>query len=116
MKKILYTFLAFCAVGTAFADIDFADAINNTSMPTDAEIRRILSQFNFSEDQKEELFKETKKKLQQMYSGKNMEQTNAELNQYYSVINNEELNQYMDNSTKQELKKGISKYTRTTSD
>lgn len=110
MKKIIFMFLALCFMGIAFADIDFTEAIQNSSMPTDAEIKNIISQFNFSEEQKEDLFKETKKKLQEMYSGKNMAQTNAELNQYYNVMDNKELDSYINNSTKQELKQEVSKF------
>ncbi len=113
MKKILLTCLALCISGIALADIDFAAAVKNSTMPTDAEIRRTLAQFNFDSEQQEELFKEIKKKLQQIYSGQNPEQTNAEFNQFYGQINNEDLNQFMDGSIKEELKRDVSKYPKT---
>lgn len=115
MKKIVFMFLALCSMGIAFADIDFSEAIQNSSMPTDAEIKNIISQFNFSEEQKEDLFKETKRKLQDIYSGKDMTQTNAELNQYYNIMDNKELDSYMGNSVRQELKRDVSRLPRTNS-
>ena len=113
MKKIILMFLALCFMGIALADVDFAAAIKNSSMPTDAEIRRTLAQFNFDAQQQEELFKEIKKKLQQIYSGQNPEQVNAEFNQYYNQVNNEDLNQFMDSSVTQELKRDVSRYPKT---
>ena len=115
MKKIIFTFISLCFMGIVFADIDFTEAIQSTSMPTDAEIRNTISQFNFDEKQKEELFKETKKKLQEIYSGQNMEQTNAELNQYYSIMDSKELDPYINNSTRREIKREVSKLPKTDS-
>jgi len=109
MKKIIYVFLAFCFMGIAFADIDFSEAINNSTMPTDAEIRHVISQFDFNQEQQDEVFKYTKKKLREIYSTNNMSQTNAELNRYYNQINDENVSQYMNNSVKNQLKRDISK-------
>ena len=47
MKKIFLILAVICFTGIAFADYDFSKAVQNSSMPTDAEIRAIISKFNF---------------------------------------------------------------------
>ena len=71
MKKILILFFMLLTMGFACAEVDFNAVINETSMPTDGEIRAVIEQFNFDDKQKEQLFKDTKKSLQDIYSGKN---------------------------------------------
>ena len=100
MKKIFLILAVICFTGIAFADYDFSKAVQNSSMPTDAEIRAIISKFNFDEDQKEVIFKETKLRLQEMYSGKMPEQYNEELNQNMK---------YMDKSMKEQARRDVSK-------
>ena len=108
MKKILYTILISCFMCMAFADYDFSGAIQNTSMPTDDEIRAIISQFNFTKEQQDAIFKDTKKKLQIMYSGKNAAQTNAELNKYVNEVQQGTFDEVIDPSSKKELLEGVS--------
>ncbi len=108
MKKILYTILVSFFMVAAFADYDFTSAIQNSSMPTDAEIRQIISQFNFTKEQQEAIFKDTKKKLQVMYSGKNSSQTNAELNQYLNQVESGSFDKVLDPTSKKELLEGVS--------
>ena len=75
-NKILYIALSvifsFCFMNYSFADenIDINSAIQQTTMPTDAEIMETIRKFNFSKAQEEYLFKETKRKLTEMYSNK----------------------------------------------
>ena len=108
MKKILYTLLASLFIGVAFADYDFSQAIQNTTMPTDAEIREVISQFNFTKEQQEVIFKDTKRRLQAMYSSQNTAQTNAQLNQYYKEVKKGTFDEVMDPSAKRELLQGVS--------
>ena len=83
-------------------------------MPTDNEIRAIISQFGFEQEQQEVLFKETKKKLQDMHSSQNLEKTNAELNQYLRQVDNGSMDEVLNSSIKQELKQGVSQLPTTT--
>ena len=110
MKKILYMFFVSCFMCCAIAaDKDFSSAINSTSMPTDSEIRAIISQFNFTKEQQEVIFKETKKKLQDMYSGKSTDESNGDLNKYMKLMEHESVNEYFDESITREVKKETSK-------
>ncbi|MBQ8476024.1 hypothetical protein IJ531_03080 [bacterium] len=110
MKKLLYILLASCAMGAInAADVDFTSVVNSTSMPSDAEIRAVVSKFNFDKDQQEILFRETKKKLQAMYASKNTVSTNAQLNQSLNQIKNGSANEYMSGSMKQEVLRDVSK-------
>ena len=115
MKKILYIFLASLFMGASYAEYDFTQAIEDSSMPTDSEIRAVIGQLNFTKEQEDAIFKETKRKLKIMYSGKNTAQTNKELNLYMNQIDSETLSPYIDNSTKQELKRSFSQLPTTTS-
>jgi len=67
MKKILLTFLAIFL----FSQISLAQEANieNTviQMPTDEEIMEIIEKYGLEENQKESVFKDTKKKLQEIY-------------------------------------------------
>ncbi len=74
-KRIIYFVLSFVFVFSAFNFANFAEAeevninqmINSTTMPTDEEIMATIKQFNFDKTQEEYLFKETKKKLTEVY-------------------------------------------------
>ena len=109
MKKILYTFFALCFMGISMADIDFTEAIQSTSMPTDAEIRAVLKQFEFNQEQENEVFKDVKRRLREMYSMKDLSKSNMELNQYYNQLDSEAVGVFMDNSTKQQLMRDMHK-------
>jgi len=115
MKKLLYSIIISCFISTAFADVDFSQAIQNSSMPTDAEIRAVISQFNFNKEQQDALFKETKKKLRAMYTTQNASQTNAELNQYLNQVENGSMDKIIDPSMKRELLQGVSNMPKTSS-
>lgn len=71
-KKILYlffaAFLALAAIKTPAEEQNVEQLINSTTMPTDEEIRATIQKFHFDKAQEEYLFKETKKKLTEMYS------------------------------------------------
>lgn len=81
MKKILYALILCFFVGFAVAQTDISQTLNNSTMPTDDEIRAVISRFDFDKNQKEMLFKETKKKLQELYSSQNSIKTNINLDQ-----------------------------------
>lgn len=72
MKKILYLIPTLLIMQLTFAqeEINYAEILNSTSMPSDEEISKVINQFNFPQDQKEQLFKETKKQLQELYQTK----------------------------------------------
>jgi len=107
MKKVLYVFI-FLSMNLAFADVDFTKAIKSTSMPTDSEIRAVLKQFEFTGEQEDAVFKEVKAKLKNLYS-QDIGKSNLELNQYMNQINNEAVGVFMDNQTKQQLMRDLSK-------
>ena len=64
---------SFCFMNYSVADEteDLNTVIQASSMPSDAEIMETIRKFNFDKAQEEYLFKETKRKLQEMYSNKN---------------------------------------------
>ena len=76
-NKILYIVMAivfsFCFANYTKADetTDLNAMVQQTSMPTDAEIMETVRKFNFDKAQEEYLFKETKRKLNEIYSNKN---------------------------------------------
>ncbi len=109
MKKLFFTLCLTCFMSySVMADTDFTSAIQSTKMPSDAEIMEIISKFNFNDEQKQIIFKDTKKKLQQMYSSKNnMSQTNADLNLYMKVMDNEAMGEYVDSSISKNLKNDV---------
>lgn len=80
-KKILYLSIAvlfsFCAMNFVNAqEENLEQMVNSTSMPTDEEIRATIQKFNFDKTQQEYLFKETKKRLEEMYAEKKLPETN----------------------------------------
>ena len=76
-NKILYIVMAivfsFCFMNYSKAEeaTDLNSMIIQSTMPSDAEIMETIRKFNFDKSQEEYLFKETKKKLQDLYSNKN---------------------------------------------
>ncbi len=80
MKKNLFTvmlflmFFGFNNIGYCEQIPDMNTIVSQTSMPSDAQIREVINKYDFDENQKEYLFKETKRKLQEIYAqkGKNV--------------------------------------------
>ncbi len=78
-NKILYiamsVIFSFCFMNYTTAEEiqDLNTVIQETSMPTDAEIMETIRKFNFDKAQEEYLFKETKRKLNALYSNKNFQ-------------------------------------------
>ena len=76
-NKILYIVMSlifsFCFMNYTNAEetADLNTMIQETSMPTDAEIMETIRKFNFDKNQEEYLFKETKRKLNELYTNKN---------------------------------------------
>ena len=74
-KKLLYSLSSIILFsGTIFANQEANNPmqmVNITSMPTDEEIMQTISKFNFDKTQQEYLFKETKKRLEDLYNNKN---------------------------------------------
>ena len=64
---------SFCFTNYSVAEenIDINTAIQQSTMPSDAEIMETVRKFNFDKAQEEYLFKETKRKLKELYSNKN---------------------------------------------
>ena len=109
MKKILFIYLIF-ALSPVFADVDFTRAIKSTSMPSDAEIRAVLRQFEFTGEQEDAVFKEVKGKLKELYYSKDTEKSNIELNRYLNQLDNEAVGVFMDNQLKQRFLQDMSRY------
>ena len=111
MKKIFCILSLICFMScAAIADTDFTQAIQSTKMPSDAEIMEILSRFNLNEEQKKVIFKDTKKKLQEMYSSpNNTDSTNADLNLYLKLMEHEIFNEYAGQSVMKDVRKDIGK-------
>ncbi len=77
-NKILYIVMtivfSFCFMNYTNAEENPQDInamVQQTSMPSDAEIMETIRKYNFDKAQEEYLFKETKKKLIELYSNKN---------------------------------------------
>lgn len=74
MKKIIFLFLAIFTAQISIAQesmpIDYNQILSTTEAPSDAEIRRIINQFNYPPEVKEEVFQKTKKQLQDIYNTK----------------------------------------------
>lgn len=74
MKKILFITLMLFFTQISFAQsasIDYSEILNTTTMPSDEKIRKILSQFSYSQEESEKIFQETRKQLQEIYATKN---------------------------------------------
>ena len=73
MKKIIY-FLTFILITSNVvfaqnnANLDLNQIMNMATMPTDAEIMKVVNQFGFDQEEKQLLFMETKRKLQSLYN------------------------------------------------
>jgi hypothetical protein len=70
---------SFCFMNYSVAEEteDLNTVIQASSMPSDAEIMETIRKFNFSKAQEEYLFKETKRKLTEMYSNKDFRAVTA---------------------------------------
>lgn len=109
MKKLLFILVLSCFFGTAnAADIDFYQAVHSNQMPSDAEIMKMLSKFDFDEKQKKEIFIETKKQLQSVYSSNNPREVNARLNKTLKEMQNGSYSEFVDASVMSEIMKELS--------
>ena len=99
MKKgIFYLFLAsilFFNYALAQEAINYAQIVGSTAMPSDEEIMQTIEKFNFDKEQKQQLFKETKRRLKNMYENndysdliKAQEASGINLEENYSQNNN----------------------------
>ena len=91
MKKILILALMILSMNFALADevFNLQEAVKNSPMPTDEEIRETIKKYNFDKTQQDYLFKEMKKNLEELYSNKNFQPVlNQTLEQQKEVINN----------------------------
>lgn len=75
-NKIFYIITAlifsFCFINYSCAEeTDLNTMVQQSSMPSDEEIRATIKKFNFNKTQEEYLFKETKRRLEEMYSNQN---------------------------------------------
>ena len=71
MKKgffyLFFSTILFFNCAIAQENTNYAEIVNSTAMPSDEEIMQVIEKFNFDESQKQQLFKETKKRLENMY-------------------------------------------------
>ena len=74
MKKFLIAFfvLFFGQFVIAQEEINYNEILNLTTMPNDSEIRQIVDKFNFTPEQKEQIFKETKRQMVELYTTKDV--------------------------------------------
>lgn len=110
MKKIVYLISFMLLFGAFASEVDFTPALNSTTMPTDEEIRAVISQFNFDKDTQEVLFKDTKKKLKEIYgakSAKKKQNVNEELNSSLDMLKSNDVDEYINPKLKQEVLKEV---------
>ncbi len=69
MKKILLAFsiLMFAQFVFAQETPDLSELFSTAQMPSDAEIRQVVEKFNFTPEEKDQLFYETKKQIVELY-------------------------------------------------
>lgn len=71
-KKFLgFMFGLFLLTGIGYCEENVESMLKATTMPTDEEIMQTIDKFNFTKEQKEYLFKETKRRLIEMYENQN---------------------------------------------
>ena len=110
-NKILYIVMtllfSFCFMN--YSKADEAENINTiveqSTMPSDTEIMETIRKFNFDKAQEEYLFKETKRKLKELYSNKNFSSiTSNETTLDTSNLENKEIKtkKYSRKKTKEE--------------
>ena len=91
MKKLLIIFSILFMSQFAIAqaqEVNYNEILDSTTMPSDAEIYQTLEKFNFTPEQKEQLFKETKKQLQELYSTRNIEAVKQRAMQNQETLKN----------------------------
>ena len=110
MKKgIFYLFLSgilFFNCAIAQENVNYSEIVNSTTMPSDEEIMQVIEKFNFDHDQKQQLFKETKKRLKNMYE--NNDYSDLIQGQEASGINIEKA--YKENGNKKRRQKKYSNH------
>ena len=69
MKKLLIIFLTLLFGQFAYSqeNINYAEIFNSIHAPTDEEIWQVVDRFNFTPEEKEQLFNETKKQMEELY-------------------------------------------------
>lgn len=71
MKKVLYLLISAIlfsgVVAAQESNINFNQLLQTTAMPSDGEILQIIEMLGVTQEEKEELLKETKIRLEQMY-------------------------------------------------
>ena len=95
MKKLLITVSVLFLFSVAFAQGEYSqysELLNSTTMPTDSEIMMIIDKFDFTPEQKEQLFRETKKQLKEIYETKNAALLEQRINQGKELLNNSNIN------------------------
>lgn len=69
MKKIfiILSILLFGQYTLAQEEIDYSEIFNSIHAPTDEEIWQVVDKFNFTPEEKEQLFNETKRQMEELY-------------------------------------------------
>ena len=70
MKKFLYLTIFILSLNVVLAQeaVDINQILQTTTMPTDGEIMQVIEVLGVAQEEKQLLFDETKKKLEQMYA------------------------------------------------
>ena len=96
MKKILFLlFSVIFMANIAFAQgeyTDYSQLLNSTTMPSDSEIMSIIDKFEFTPEQKQQLFKETKKQIQEIFETKNAALLEQKVNEGKRALQENQLN------------------------
>ena len=76
MKKIIYFLFLFSLISTfsMAQNLDLSSSFDKEIMPTDEEIRKTIQMLNVDEQYANEVFQETKKRLNMIYSAKTKEE------------------------------------------
>lgn len=67
MKKLFFIVLLLFSVGFAFEQNQ-----NQTTMPSDEQIKAVIDKYDFNDEEKEYVFIQTKERLKEIYNNKNI--------------------------------------------
>ena len=90
MKKILII-LSILLVGQfAYSqeEINYSELFNSIHAPTDEEIWQVVDRFNFTPEEKQQLFNETKKQMEELYRTQNIQAVQERAMQGNQMLNN----------------------------
>ncbi|MBR3604471.1 MAG: hypothetical protein IKL52_00405 [Candidatus Gastranaerophilales bacterium] len=90
MKKFLaiLSILLLGQICFAQEEINYNEILNSTQMPTDSEIWQVVEKFNLTPEEKQQLYFETKRQIEELYTNKNTEALQQRVLEGKQILNN----------------------------